>query len=135
MGLAERRASKEFQDTQFPALKAEIVKVAGFDVPIEVSWEELAKEDQSGLYKESWPDLYFKPVIEGLRQITRDQMGKDAVKAALKKIVIRNSKAAHYAETAISFDNGVLEVDHDLSNVHDTPARIKYLVESVEKKL
>ena len=28
MGLAERRAAKEFEDTQFPALKDEIMKLA-----------------------------------------------------------------------------------------------------------
>ena len=135
MGLSERRAAKEFQDTQFPPFQTEIQKIVGMPVPIEVAWEELAKEGQSHLYKESWPELYFKPIVEGLRQITRDQMGKDALKGGLKKIQIRNSKGAYYPETAISFDGGTLLVDHALSNVQNTHERTKYVVEIVEKGL
>jgi peptidoglycan hydrolase-like protein with peptidoglycan-binding domain len=33
MGLAERRAAKEFQDKHFPELQSEIRKLAGFEVP------------------------------------------------------------------------------------------------------
>jgi hypothetical protein len=135
MGLAERRAAKEFQDKQFIALKAEIVKVAGFDVPIEVNWEQLAIEGRANLYLESWPDLYFKPIIEALRMIGRDQMGKDAIKAGLKKIEIRNSKGAYSPHSAITFESGTLAIDHDLSNVGDTKARTDYIVEIVEKSL
>ena len=102
MGLAERRATKEFQDKQFPELSTEIQKLAGFPVPIQVTWDQLAVEGRSNLYKESWPELYFKPVIEALRQIGRDQMGKDAIKAGLKKVEIRNSKGAYSPTSAMS---------------------------------
>lgn len=135
MGLAERRATKEFQDKQFPGFKTEIEKLAGHPLPIDVNWEQLGVEGQAGNYAESWPELYFKPVIEALRQITRDDMGKDAVKAGLKKLEIRNSKGAYYASTAITFESGDLVIDHDLSNVGNTKERIDYIVEILEKKL
>jgi len=135
MGLAERRATKEFQDKQFPELSTEIQKLAGFPVPIEVTWDQLAVEGRSNLYKESWPELYFKPVIEALRQIGRDQMGKDAIKAGLKKVEIRNSKGAYSPTSAITFHDGQLTIDHDLSNVGDTKARADYIIEIVEKDL
>ena len=83
MGLAERRAMKEFQEKQFPELRNEIHKVAGFPVPIEVSWEQLAVEGQMDYYREAWTEIFFKPVIEALRQIGRDEMGKEAVKAGI----------------------------------------------------
>ena len=63
MGLAERRATKEFQDKQFIELRNEIHKVAGFAVPIEVAWDQLAVEGQVDYYKEAWPEIFFKPVI------------------------------------------------------------------------
>ena len=135
MGLSERRATKDFQDNQFPQLSATIRDIAGFAVPIEVAWEELAVEGQTDNYREAWPELYFKPVIEGLRQITRDQMGKDAVKSGLKKVQFRNSKGAYSPHSAISFEGGTLLVDHELSNVGDTQDRTKYLIEIVEKGL
>jgi hypothetical protein len=135
MGLAERRASKEFQDKHFPELRNEIQKLAGFPVPIEVLWDQLAVEGQTEYYKEYWTEIFFKPVIDGLRQIGRDDMGKEALKAGLKKIELRNSAGAYSPGSAISFQNGHLVIDHELSNVGDTKDRTKYLIEIVEKGL
>jgi hypothetical protein len=135
MGLAERRAAKEFQDKQFVSLQVEIQKLAGNPIPIEVDWDQLAVAEMAHNYAESWPELYFKPIIEALRMITRDQMGKDAIKAGLKKVEIRNSKGAYYPETAITFESGTLAIDHSLSNVGDTKARTDYIVQIVEKGL
>ena len=135
MGLAERRAAQEFQDKQFVALRAEIQKVAGHEVPIDVDWEQLAVAEQARLYAESWPDLYFKPIIEALRLITRDELGKKAIISGLKKIEIRNSKGAYSAQSAITFESGVLAIDHKLSNVGNVQERTDYIVEVVEKSL
>jgi len=135
MGLAERRATKEFQEKQFIELRNEIHKVAGFAVPIEVAWDQLAVEGQVDYYKEAWPEIFFKPVIEGLRQIGRDEMGKEAIKGGLKKIEFRNSQGSYSPHSAISFVSGTLVIDHELSNVGDTKDRTKYIIEIVEKGL
>ena len=135
MGLAERRAAKEFQDKNYPALQAEIHKAAGFPITIEINWDQLAEEGMAHLYKDSWPDLYFKPVVEAFRQIARDDMGKEALKAGVKKVEIRNSKGSSSPHTAISFSDSTLQIDHKLSNVGDTKDRTKYIVEVVEKAL
>ena len=104
-------------------------------MPIEVLWDQLAVEGQVELYKEAWPEIFFKPVIEGLRQIGRDEMGKEAIKAGLKKIELRNSCGAYSPHSAISFISGTLVIDHEMSNVGDTKDRTKYLIEIVEKGL
>ena len=135
MGLAERRASKEFQDKHFPELRNEIHKVAGFPVPLEVNWDQLAVEGQTDYYKEAWTEIFFKPVIEALRQIGRDDMGRDALKSGLKKVEFRNSQGAYSPHSAITFMNGAITIDHELSNVGDTKDRTKYLIEIVEKGL
>jgi len=135
MGLAERRAIKEFQDKQFTELRNEIHKLAGFAVPIEVQWDQIAVEGQVDYYREAWTEIFFKPVIEGLRQIGRDDMGKEAIKAGLKKVEFRNSAGSSSPSSAISFVSGALVIDHSLSNVGDTKDRTKYVVELVEKGL
>ncbi|MEO8703974.1 MAG: hypothetical protein ABI867_28245 [Kofleriaceae bacterium] len=135
MGLAERRALKEFQDKQFPELRNEIQKAAGFPVPIEVSWEQLAVEGQIDYYKEAWTEIFFKPVTEALRQITRDDMGREALKSGLKKVEFRNSTGSYSPHSAITFTNGALVIDHELSNVGDTKDRTKFIIELVEKGL
>ena len=135
MGLAERRASKEFQEKHFPELSKEIHKAAGFPVPIEVNWDQLATEGMTDSYQNAWTEIFFKPVIEGIRQIARDDMGREAVKAGLKKVEFRNSQGAYSPHSAITFQNGHLTIDHELSNVGDTKDRTKYLIEIVEKAL
>lgn len=135
MGLAERRATKEFQEKQFPELRNEIHKLAGFPVPVEVAWEQLAVEGQTDYYKEAWLEIFFKPVIDALRQIGRDDMGKEALKSSLKKIEFRNSSGYYSPSSAITFINGAIVIDHELSNVGDTKDRTKHLVEIVEKGL
>jgi hypothetical protein len=135
MGLAERRATKDFQDKHFPELKKEIEKLAGFAVPIEVNWDQLAVEGQTELYREAWTEIFFKPVIEALRQIGRDDMGKEALKAGLKKIEIRNASGYYSPGSAITFTSGVLAIDHELSNVGDTKDRTDHIVTIVEKGL
>jgi len=135
MGLAERRASKEFQDKHFPELKNEIVKIVGFAVPFEINWDQLAVEGQTDSYKEAWTEIFFKPVIEALRQIARDDMGKEALKTGLKKIEFRNASGYYSPGSAITFIDGHILIDHELSNVGDTKDRIKHLVEIVEKGL
>jgi len=135
MGLAERRAIKDFQDNHLPMLQAEIHKAAGFPVPIEVTWDQLAVEGSSSLYVEAWTEIFFKPVIEALRQIGRDAMGMDALKAGLKKIEFRNASGYYSPHSAITFQDGTLMIDHELTNVGDTNDRTKYAIEVMEKSL
>lgn len=135
MGLAERRATKDFQDTDFPALKQRIASAAHFEVPIEVAWDQLATPEQQHLYKEAWPEIYFVPLIEAFASIARDDMGREALKAGLKKIVLKNEKGAYSPHNAIDFTGGTLTIDHSLTNVGDTADRTKYLIEIVEKAL
>jgi hypothetical protein len=135
MGLAERRAIKDFQDNHLPKLQAEIHAAAGFPVPLEIMWDQLAVEGSSHLYVEAWTEVFFKPVTEALRQIGRDDMGKDALKAGLKKIEFRNKSGYYSPSYAITFEAGTLTIDHELSNVGDTNDRTKAAIELMEKSL
>lgn len=107
MGLAERRAVKAFQDNKFPKIKEELVKAAGFEVPLEVEWESLAVEDYADSYEDFFVKVYFKPLTEALKAITFDDMGRDAVREGLKKIVIR-----HSGKREATFTSGVLTLDY-----------------------
>jgi hypothetical protein len=136
MGLAERRATKDFQDKLFPTLKAEIEKLAGFAVPLEINWEQLAKDDYASSYDESWKKVFFQPVIDALKKITRDQMGKDAIKSGLKKVVFCNTKGAYSPSSAITFTGGELVVDHDpVTNIDYIDDRTNHMVTILEKAL
>lgn len=136
MGLAERRAVKEFQDKSYPGLKADIEQAAGFAVPIEVSWDQLAKEDYASSYGEFWNKVYFQPLIAALKKITRDDIGRDAIRDGLKKITLTNTKGAYSAESAITFAGGELVIDHDpATNVDYIDDRTDHLVKILERAL
>ena len=136
MGLAERRAAKNFETTLFPALQKQVAEAAGFDVPIEVAWDTLAVADSAHLYDEAWPKVYFLPLVEAFKAITIDAMGKDALKAALKKIVVVNKSGGYSPGSAYSFEGGTLTVDHEsCTNVDDVQARAEHLQKLLEKAL
>lgn len=136
MGLAERRATKEFQDKSLPGLRAEIEKLAGGAVELDIHWEQLAKEESADSYADWWRKVYFQPVINALKTITRDQIGKDAIKEGFKKIIFCNTRGAYSAESAITFTAGELTIDHDPgSNVDYIDERAGYITKIVEKAL
>ena len=116
LGLAERRALKEYQDNTYPAIEAAIKKAANFDVEINVKWEEIAKPEQAPVYSndEYWGSTIFKPLIRTLEAITIDEMGKDALKSNLTTIVIMHDEAtspiSNYRE-GLDFIEGVLTIN------------------------
>ncbi|MBN1208773.1 MAG: hypothetical protein JXB05_28185 [Myxococcaceae bacterium] len=136
MGLAERRAAKEFETKRFPQFKKDIDEAAGFEVPVTVHWDTLAKEGESHLYDESWPKVYFEPLIAALKAISIDDMGKEALKGGLKKIEIQNRSGAYYGDRIASFDGGTLLLDHEPhTNVDDIQDRTDGIRKLLESKL
>ncbi len=131
MGLAERRAIKAFQDNKFPALKSEIDQAAGFPVELEVAWETLAVDDYDHLYDEALPKVYFLPLTEAFKAITIDDMGRDALKDGLKKVIFR-----HSGTNELSFQDGIVILDHSpISNLDYWEDRKKTLQHALEKGL
>jgi hypothetical protein len=111
MGLAERRAVEQFKNNDYPEWKAKIDQATGFDVPVEVKWEELAAEEYASSYASFFPRVYFQPLVDALTAITVDEIGRSAVRDGLQKIVVRNSD--QYSSTSgFAFENGVLTIDH-----------------------
>ncbi len=134
MGLAERRITMEFQQNVFPGLKKQIDEAAGFEVPVEVDWENIAESEKSQFYKEFWPAVYFEPLIQAMRALCADDLGKEAVKAALKKVEITDSKTKDIRE-GISFESGVLRIDQRLVNKEDWDVRRDTIVAKMEAAL
>lgn len=135
MGLAERRAATEFEINHYPALKQKIDEAAGFDVPIEVRWDTLHRQ---GKYVTQWPDawpkIYFAPIIEAFKQIGRDAMGKQALQAGVKKIVVQDTTTS-YSSAWATFQDGTLTLDYQFTNVGDIKARTEVLVKVLEAQL
>ncbi|MCC6288050.1 MAG: hypothetical protein IT249_09200 [Chitinophagaceae bacterium] len=136
MGLIEKRATKAFQDNAYASLTNEINTIAGFPVEFDVKWDTLAVSDYSHLYEEAFTKVYFTPVINAFKEITIDDLGKEALKETVKKIVIKNEGGFYYGESAYSYSNGTLTIDHQpVTNVDDIDSRTNYLIKLLSSKM
>lgn len=135
MGLAERRATEEFKSKRLPELTAHIETIVGRPVPIDVEWNQLAYQGNDIPYHEVWTKLFFTPVIDALRRIGRDPLGREALSAGVKRIAFLNCKHAYSPAAAITFVEGVIEIDHDYYNVDDVGPRTEHLVTLIESAL
>ena len=133
MGLKEKRIIKAFENDLYPALEADINAAAGYNVAIEIQWDTLQEDRFSHLYNDTFPKVYFLPLIEAFKAICVDDMGVDLLKAGLKKVIIINENDHHNEERAITFEDGVLKIDHspviNADKIEDRAARITALLE------
>lgn len=131
MGLAERRAIKNFQDNHFPKLKEAVHGAAGFPVEIDVDWESLAVADSSQHYDEAFTKVYFEPLTAALKNITIDDLGREALKAGLKKVKIKDEGSSWP-----SFEAGVLTLKfYAVANLDYGDERRKAIQDILEKGL
>jgi hypothetical protein len=113
MGLIEKRAIKNFQDTKFLEQEKEINTITGYPIEFQVEWDTLAAADYADKYEEYFTNVYFQPIIDAFKVITADDMGKEALKEMLQKIYIKNDGTVTSEVRAYSFESGVLTVNHD----------------------
>jgi hypothetical protein len=131
MGLAERRAVKTFSEGTFPQIKQDIDKAAGFDLPMDVNWDSLAADDYAHLYEEAFPKVYFRPLIDAIKAIAIDDLGKEALQSGLKKVVIEDSGSSWP-----TFQSGVLTLPfYAVANLDAWMDRKKEIQKVLEKGL
>ena len=105
MGLAERRKIKELTDTTIPEREKELLEITGSPIRYEIEWESLAN-DAEGL--NFLDNLSCHRLNMALRVICSDDLGREAVKDALKTVKLANAPAKD--QMKISFGGGVLEM-------------------------
>jgi hypothetical protein len=138
MGIAERRAAKDFETRRLPELKQQIDAAAGFELPLEMKWETIAQDGYANDYDMFFTNVYFKPLVQALQAIAIDDMGKEALKGALKKVIVQNTKENGNPFDMPSFADGVLTLDHSpSSNFSDmnVSGRVRAIRELLEKHL
>jgi hypothetical protein len=139
--LAERRAIASYEKDQYPSLQKRIQTAAGFEVPIDVDWNSLALPGDAEAYAQDdyFVKTIFQPIEGALAQISKDDMGKAALKEKLKKISVRyveaGASASAYAER-VKFDGGVLTVNfRPYTNTADVKDRTDAIRKALEAKL
>jgi hypothetical protein len=141
LGLAERRAIAAFQADRWPTIEAAIHRAAGFAVPVQVEWTQIAIPGQAERYNR--PDYFgntiFDPLVAALTDITKDAMGKDALRAKLTRILIRfdrDSAPLSNYPNGLAFENGVLSINWEPGvNINDQGPRTAALIGLLERNL
>jgi hypothetical protein len=141
LGLAERRALKEYQEKTFLGLQTQITQAAGFEVPLEVQWDAIAQPGDATKYASDdyFTNIYFTPLVDALKKITADDMGKQALKTKLRKVVVTYNKATAPASnypTGLNFESGTLTINFQpYSNANDVTPRADAIQKLLESKL
>ena len=105
MGLAERRKIKEIQDNVLPGRVKEIAEICGAEIPYDIDWDSF-NDDLQGL--NFLDNLSCHRLNMALRVICVDDMGKEAVRDALKVVRLRNVKDK--SNMKLSFGEGALNM-------------------------
>lgn len=104
MGLPEKRAIED-AGKWLPKREKEVQDISGAPIKYEVDWNTF-ENDLKGIQwlENNGPN----EVSKAFRMVCKDQLGKDAVKGAVKKVVFKNAKDAK--DKKLSLAKGVLEV-------------------------
>ncbi|MCQ0111966.1 hypothetical protein SAMN04487906_0727 [Zhouia amylolytica] len=136
MGLKKKRFTKAFLEEAYPELKRQIDTAAGFDVEILIEWDSLFNEQFMHLYNDTYPKIYFQPLIQAFKSISSDDLGKKALQESLQKVIIDNRHDHHNPNSAFRLKDGVLTVDHSpVLNADKVEERVEVLVELLENNL
>lgn len=103
MGLADRQAIAAFKEKKFNEQLGKLKAAVGADIAIEVDETDFTKAAI-----ESLPNALFDRLRDDLKKICKDDLGKQAVRDAVKKVVAKYTPTpkAH----AISLEGGQLTV-------------------------
>ncbi len=104
MGIQERRAIKEAQE-KIPSREKELTDISGGTVTYEVDWDSFSDDAKAS----SWLDMNGPHVVScAFRRICTDDVGKEAIKEGLKKVVIKN--VADPGEKKLDLADGTLSL-------------------------
>lgn len=139
--LAERRAIAVFEKDSFPALHKSVQTAAGFEVPIKVDWNSLALPGDDKYYGQDdyLVKTVFTPLENAMKDIARDEMGKQALREKLQAINIHYTEAGSPASAykdRVKFEAGTLDVNfRPFTNSADVDDRTKAIVDALEAAL
>jgi hypothetical protein len=136
MGLVQRRIIADYQSKQFPKWVEEFKKVVSFEIPIEVKWDTLMSDSYSKpeQYFEWIDKVFFKPLIDVFSSLCSDDMGREAVKTSVKKILIDGTEGS--SPGASKFEDGTLFLNHKFhTNVDNVKERTEGWRKMLEAKL
>lgn len=136
MGLAERRVIKAYQEGEYQEFLTEVKNLINGEIEFDIDWNSLPNEKYPKNLEQGLTEVYFKPILNSFKAIAEDDMGKEAIRESVKKIVIKDENDNAYASKTYKFNEGTLIVDHcSYTNIGNTDERTKLLTKLLESNL
>ena len=136
MGLLEERSLKAYRECVFPIWKRRLENYLGFPICIDVEWTNLLRPDMSIWCFQHLTEVYFLPLRYAIEQIAYDELGRKALQANLLSIVVRNTVGNSDSLAMVSFEEGILTIDHDPhTNVQEIYLRTEAILRCLEERL
>lgn len=141
VGLAERRAMAAYRKDKWPGIEQAVQQAAGFAVPVDVEWDQLTIPGNASNYAddEFFGKTIFEPLTAALRGVAADQMGRDALRAKLRRVHVRYDEKTAVASNypnGLMFQDGVLDINwRPYANTSDVQPRTEALTQILEKNL
>jgi hypothetical protein len=100
MTLQEKRLIANIEALELPKIKTQLKETLGFEPELEILWETFAGTDEYPFSRLT--GVLFRDLNLGLKEVAKDQLGKEALQAAFTRIKIENtadSDATQYSLT------------------------------------
>jgi hypothetical protein len=111
MGLQEKRLLKQVLEEQRPQTKAEIKEICGAEIPVEIDQDSFMNDQYAKGCLEGVKGYGMDMAVEALKLVCKDDMGKDAVKEGLKKVLFRNLPNEKQMDLTTYMKEGVVTVE------------------------
>jgi hypothetical protein len=105
MGLPERRFIQQHTDALLPQVRSELKRACEGDIEVAVEWDGF-EADMSAL--ERLPSQCFDRLVAAVGWVCKDELGKAAVRAKIRRVVVRNVPC--FSERSLELADGVLTV-------------------------
>ncbi len=106
MGLRERQLVREFKEEKLPSYSAQLVEVTGgAQIAWDVDWDSFVPSEKALMYFDSQG---LSTIVNAIRHICYNDLGKEAVREGLHTIEIKNFSTP--GDLSVTFGDGTLVV-------------------------
>ena len=146
MGLYEKRILKKFQAVFNSTSSQKLSSIGGLGFKIEDDWDAISKEFQTrdpsvdrftiDVLERYFENAFINPVTTALTSVSADEMGKSALKQALKTIRFTTDGSNVGSEECYKFNDAILVVNMSMAiDTSQSDHMGNYLTKMLEKSL
>ena len=144
LGEDEREGVEKFKSEKLPELQKNIDDAAGFAVPLEINWDQIAGKGQASSYnlEAYWEKPIFIPLAQIFAKLGKDKIGKSNL-SKIKKVVLmydekkKKTTGVSY-ENNVTYANGVVTLNlqpYSNGDPSDIEEKVKFISRFLNSKI